>query len=145
MLWHKFKGNTVHYHWVHIRKISPELAIAAVASEDQRFPEHWGIDFKAISNAIEENQYRSQPRGASTISQQVTKNLFLWSGKSMVRKGMEAALTVAIELCWSKRRILEVYLNIAQFGPNSFGADAASRQTGRVPGSCLTSTSGSIG
>lgn len=137
MVWHKLKGNPVHFHWVPMGKISPELAIAAVASEDQRFPEHWGIDFKAISDAIEENNRRPQPRGASTISQQVTKNLFLWSGKSMVRKGIEAALTVVIELCWSKRRILEVYLNISQFGPDTFGADAASRQIFGIPPSQL--------
>jgi monofunctional biosynthetic peptidoglycan transglycosylase len=138
MLLHKLNGNPVHYDWVPMGKISPQLAIAAVASEDQRFTKHWGIDLKAISEAIEDNRQRSQPRGASTISQQVAKNLFLWSGKSMMRKGLEAALTVAIELCWSKRRILEVYLNIAQFGPNIFGADAASRKIFGIPPSQLT-------
>jgi len=137
MLQHSLKGNPVRYHWVPMNAISPELAIAAVASEDQQFPEHWGFDFEAIADAIKDNQSRSRPRGASTITQQVAKNLFLWSGRSWVRKGMEAALTVAIELCWSKQRILEVYLNIAQFGPNTFGAGAASRQIFGRPASQL--------
>ena len=128
MLWHKLKGHPVEYHWVPLKNMSTAMPIAVVASEDQRFIDHWGFDFDAIAHAMNENHRRSRPRGASTISQQVAKNLFLWSGGSWVRKGLEAGVTVAIELCWPKRRILEVYLNIAQFGPNTFGADAASRR-----------------
>lgn len=127
MLWHRFEGRPVKYHWVPMEKISPELPIAVVASEDQRFLDHWGFDFEAIQKAIEDNRDRERPRGASTLSQQVAKNLFLWSGGGWLRKGLEACLTVAIELCWPKRRILEVYLNIAQFGPDSFGVGAAGR------------------
>ncbi len=137
MLGHKLRGNPVAYRWVPLKKISPALAVSVVASEDQRFPDHWGFDFQAISDALEENRRRSTPRGASTISQQVTKNLFLWSGRSWVRKGIEAGLTVAIEMLWSKRRILEVYLNIAQFGPDIFGADAAGRRFFGLPPSRL--------
>jgi monofunctional biosynthetic peptidoglycan transglycosylase len=128
MLIQKINGNSVEYRWTPLKKISAELPIAVVASEDQRFPDHWGFDFQAIADAMQENHRRSLPRGASTISQQVAKNLFLWPGRSWLRKGLEAALTVAIEVCWPKRRILEVYLNIAQFGPHTFGADAASRR-----------------
>ncbi|RJQ80917.1 MAG: monofunctional biosynthetic peptidoglycan transglycosylase [Desulfobacteraceae bacterium] len=128
MLTQHLNGQKPAYQWVPWSKISPAVPIALVAAEDQRFPDHWGFDVKAIGDALKANHRRSSPRGASTISQQVAKNLFLWSDKSWVRKGLEAALTLAIELCWSKRRILEVYLNIAQFGPNTFGVSAASRR-----------------
>ena len=115
------------YQWVPWDRMSPHLAIAAVAAEDQKFPHHWGFDFDAISKAVDENKRRARPRGASTITQQVAKNLFLWSGKSYLRKGLEAYFTVLIELVWPKRRILEVYLNIAQFGHGIYGVEAASR------------------
>ncbi len=128
MLRHLLSGETVEYHWVDWSHISKRLPIAVVASEDQRFPLHWGFDFKAINDAMRENRWRTRPRGASTITQQVAKNLFLWPGRSFVRKGMEAGLTLTIELCWPKKRILEVYLNIAQFGPDTFGVAAASRR-----------------
>lgn len=127
----------IRYRWVPGRHISPYLPIAVVAAEDQQFPQHWGFDFRAISSALEENKRRRRPRGASTITQQVAKNLFLWSGRSYFRKGLEAYFTVIIELLWPKRRILEVYLNIAQFGPNVFGVEAASRFYFQKPASQL--------
>lgn len=120
-------GYTLYYQWVPWTSISPSAALAAVAAEDQRFLLHRGFDFKAISLAMDENRRRRVPRGASTISQQVAKNLFLWSGRSYLRKGLEAYFTVLIETLWTKRRILEVYLNIAEFGDGVFGVEAASR------------------
>ncbi len=115
---------TVHYRWRSWEEFSPHLAIAVVAAEDQKFPAHHGFDFGSISKAIRDRI--SRPRGASTISQQVAKNLFLWRERSLVRKGLEAYLTLLIEGLWPKRRILEVYLNVAEFGPGIFGAGAAS-------------------
>jgi monofunctional biosynthetic peptidoglycan transglycosylase len=106
--------------------ISPHLAIAVVAAEDQRFPEHHGFDVDSILDALIDHLRGRRTRGASTISQQVAKNLFLWPERSFVRKALEAWLTVWIELLWSKQRILEVYLNVAEFGPGVFGAAAAS-------------------
>jgi monofunctional biosynthetic peptidoglycan transglycosylase len=116
------------HRWVAWPQISPHVAVAVVAAEDQKFPRHHGFDFASISSALsgeEERRLRSL-RGASTISQQVAKNLFLWPGRSLVRKALEAALTLWIEGLWPKRRILEVYLNIAEFGPGIFGIGAAS-------------------
>ena len=118
---------TVHYQWVRWDDISPHLPIAAIAAEDQKFPGHFGFDFDSIADAMEEKRRGGRLRGASTISQQVAKNLFLWPGQNLVRKGLEAYFTVAIELMWPKRRILEVYLNVAEFGPGVFGVLAASR------------------
>jgi monofunctional biosynthetic peptidoglycan transglycosylase len=114
--------------WMDLNRISPNLALAVVASEDQKFPEHWGFDVEAIEKAYALNQHSHRVRGASTISQQVAKNLFLWSGRSYFRKGLEAWFTVLIESCWPKRRILEVYLNIAEFGPGTYGAEAAAQR-----------------
>jgi monofunctional glycosyltransferase len=116
----------LHYHWLPLRRISPELAIAVVAAEDQKFPTHWGFDWASIGDALAEGEAR--PRGASTISQQVAKNLFLWPGRSLVRKGLEAWFTVLLEGLWPKRRILEVYLNVAEFGPGVYGVGAASER-----------------
>jgi len=118
--------NPVHYRWVSWDRISPHLAIAVVAAEDQKFPVHHGFDFESIAQALDERKGRR--RGASTISQQVAKNLFLWPGRSYVRKGLEAYFTVLIETLWSKRRILEIYLNVAEFGPETFGVGAASQR-----------------
>ena len=117
----------VRYQWVRWSEISSHLPIAAVASEDQKFPGHFGFDLDAIADAVEQNRQGGRIRGASTISQQVAKNLYLWPGQNLVRKGIEAYFTLAIELLWPKRRILEVYLNVAEFGPGVFGASAASR------------------
>jgi monofunctional glycosyltransferase len=118
----------VEQRWVAWNAISPHAGLAVIASEDQRFAEHWGFDLDSIQDAIEEGQSGGRMRGASTISQQVAKNLFLWPGRSWLRKGLEAYFTVLIELIWPKQRILEVYLNIAQFGDRTFGVDAASRR-----------------
>ncbi len=97
-----------------------------IAAEDQKFPQHWGFDFQQIMSAVRENKQRAHVRGASTITQQVAKNMFLWPGRSHLRKGLEAYFTVLLELLWSKQRILEVYLNIAEFAPGVFGASVAS-------------------
>jgi monofunctional biosynthetic peptidoglycan transglycosylase len=113
------------YQWVPLEGISPQAAIAVIASEDQNFPFHAGFDFKSIREAVRAHEHGARLRGASTISQQVAKNLFLWSGRSFVRKGLEAGMTVLIEALWPKERILEVYLNIAQFGRGIYGVEAA--------------------
>ena len=114
--------------WRSYDDISKEAALAVVASEDQAYPTHWGFDFDEIQDAIKENQYRKRPRGASTISQQVAKNVFLWNGRSYVRKVLEVYFTMLIELIWGKKRILEVYLNVAETGPLTFGVEAASER-----------------
>jgi len=127
------------YAWHDMDRIAPALPVALVAAEDQNFAHHHGFDFKAIEKArahnqrmVERAEKRGTPvkrlRGASTISQQTAKNLFLWSGRSWVRKGLEAWYTVLIEVLWPKRRILEVYANIAEFGDGTYGAQAASRR-----------------
>lgn len=116
----------VSHNWVPYRAISPELALAVIAAEDQRFPDHFGIDTIELTHAITSDA--DNPRGASTITQQVAKNLFLWSGRSYLRKSLEAGLALLIEALWPKKRILEVYLNMAQFGNGIYGADAASRR-----------------
>lgn len=123
--------------WVRYDAISPAMPIAVVASEDQRFPHHHGFDLDAIADALEERGRGERQRGASTISQQVAKNLFLWSKPSWVRKGLEAYFTVLIEATWPKRRILEVYLNIAEFGDGIYGVEAASQRYFRKPASAL--------
>jgi monofunctional glycosyltransferase len=114
----------IHHDWEPYENISKEVALAVVASEDQNFPNHWGFDFDQIYNAMTEERKRA--RGASTISQQVAKNVFLWHGRSFIRKGLEAYFTVLIEVLWSKERILEVYLNVAEMGKMTFGVEAAS-------------------
>ena len=114
--------------WVALPRISPNLPLAVVASEDQKFPEHRGFDVEAIEKAYAMNRHSHRVHGASTISQQVAKNLFLWSGRSYFRKGLEAYFTVLIETCWPKRRILEIYLNIAEFGNGTYGAEAAAQR-----------------
>ena len=119
---------SLHYSWTPWDRVSKQLPIALVAAEDQKFPYHHGFDLDAIHDAIEDAESGDRLRGASTISQQVAKNLFLWNGRSFVRKGLEAYFTVLIEAMWPKRRILEVYLNIAEFGDGIYGAGAASER-----------------
>jgi monofunctional glycosyltransferase len=126
------------HNWVDLNRISPNLPLAVVASEDQKFPEHWGFDVEAIEKAYALNQHNHKVRGASTISQQVAKNLFLWSGRSYFRKGLEAYFTVLIESLWPKRRILEIYLNIAEFGYGTYGAEAAAQRFFHKPATRLT-------
>jgi monofunctional biosynthetic peptidoglycan transglycosylase len=126
------------YRWVHLEQVSPHAAIAVIAAEDQRFPFHAGFDFKSIREAIRHNARSERVRGASTISQQVAKNLFLWRGRSYLRKGLEVWFTVLIEALWPKERILEVYLNIAEFGRGIYGVEAATQRYYRKPASRLT-------
>lgn len=118
----------IDYRWVNWKKISPQMPLAAVAAEDQKFPDHFGFDFEAMADAFEDMEDGGRVRGASTISQQVAKNLFLWKGQSFFRKGIEAGFTVLIETLWPKRRILEVYLNIAEFGDGVYGVEAAAQR-----------------
>ena len=133
-----------HHRWVDLNQISPNLALAVVASEDQKFPEHWGFDVEAIEKAYEMNQHSHRVHGASTISQQVAKNLFLWSGRSYFRKGLEAYFTLLIEACWPKRRILEIYLNIAEFGYGVYGAEAAAQRFFHIPAAKLTRSDSAV-
>lgn len=114
------------YQWVTWSSIAPSMRLAVVAAEDQKFPTHNGFDTESIRDALYEYMDGGDLRGASTISQQVAKNLFLWPAQSWLRKGLEAWFTILIELCWPKQRILEIYLNIAQFGPGVYGVEAAS-------------------
>ena len=120
------KSMTLHHHWVPMEQISPSLPIAVMASEDARFSEHHGFDYKAIEHAAMRNMKHpeKQKLGASTISQQTAKNVFLWPGRSWVRKGFEVYFTLLIELMWSKERIMEVYLNSIEMGDGIYGADA---------------------
>ena len=130
--------------WVPWTDIPASVPLAVVAAEDQRFPVHRGFDLVEIRHAIAERGTTGRMRGASTISQQVAKNLFLWPGRAWVRKGLEAYFTVLIELSWPKRRILEVYLNIAQFGDTTFGVGAASWRFFFKPPAALTPTEAAL-
>ncbi|NVK42478.1 MAG: monofunctional biosynthetic peptidoglycan transglycosylase [Oceanospirillaceae bacterium] len=121
------------HEWVARDQISPSMQLAVIAAEDQRFAEHNGFDFTAIQRALEHNLDGGRVRGASTLTQQTAKNLFLWSGRSWVRKGLEAWFALLLELLWDKGRILEVYLNIVEFGPGIYGVEAAGRHYYGVP------------
>ena len=132
------KGFRLDYRWRDWGRISSTLPISLVAAEDQKFPDHNGFDFQAIDKALASNKRGRKVRGASTISQQVAKNLFLWSGRSYLRKGLEAWYTVLVETLWPKRRILEVYANIAEFGDGVYGAEAAAQRFFGKPASALT-------
>jgi monofunctional glycosyltransferase len=134
MLSARFSGvEKIRYTWVDIDEISPHAQMAVIAAEDQLFPFHPGFDLEAIREAAERNARSKRTRGASTISQQVAKNLFLWPERSLVRKGLEAWFTVLIEFMWPKERTLEVYLNIAEFGRGIYGVEAAARRYYRKP------------
>jgi monofunctional glycosyltransferase len=132
------KGYEFHHDWRDWEQISRYAALAVVAAEDQRFLQHDGFDFKQIDKALADRERGRRMRGASTISQQVAKNLFLWPGQSWFRKGLEAGITVLIELAWPKQRILEVYLNVAEFGRGTWGVQAASRRYFRKDAAGLT-------
>ena len=128
-----------HSDWVGMDEISPWMGLAVIAAEDQKFPDHWGIDVPAIEKALAHNERNeNRIRGASTLSQQTAKNLFLWDGRSWLPKGLEVGLTVGIETVWSKKRILTVYLNIAEFGDGIFGVEAAAQRYFHKPASRLT-------
>ncbi|WP_026611841.1 monofunctional biosynthetic peptidoglycan transglycosylase [Methylocaldum szegediense] len=130
-------GFQLRYRWVPWQDISPYAKIAVIAAEDQLFDRHYGFDLNAIIQAWKHNQQGNRIRGASTISQQVAKNLFLYPGRSYFRKALEAYFTALIELMWTKRRILEVYLNVAQFGEGIYGVSAASEAFFAKPASKL--------
>lgn len=126
------------YDWRDREEISPNLPLALIAAEDQRFLEHNGFDFEAIEKARANNAKGRRIKGASTISQQLAKNLFLWKGRSYVRKGLEAWYTVLIEALWPKRRIIEVYANVVEYGDGVYGAQAAARVFFRKDAARLT-------
>lgn len=131
------EGAPQEYQWVPIEQVSPHMALAVVASEDQKFPTHNGFDVAAIKSAVSDKAKGGRLRGASTITQQVARNLFLWQGRSFLRKGLEAWMTVLLELFWPKQRILEVYLNIAEMGKRTFGVQAASLRYFAKPANAL--------
>ncbi|WP_226780102.1 monofunctional biosynthetic peptidoglycan transglycosylase [Oceaniglobus trochenteri] len=132
----KARLGAVDFQWVSLKDVAPAMARSAVAAEDANFCTHWGFDMAAIRQALEQGG----ARGASTISQQVVKNVFLWQGRSWTRKALEAAITPVMETIWTKRRILEVYLNIAEFDEGVFGVDAAAHHYFRVAPGKLTTT-----
>ena len=127
MLQQAAKGQGLDYRWRGLNDISPHLVNAAIAAEDARFCSHHGFDMEAIEKALDHNAEGGRIRGGSTISQQTAKNVFLWPSRDWVRKGLEAGYTVMIEAVWSKRRIMEVYLNVVEWAPGVYGAQAASR------------------
>jgi len=131
-------GDGLKRDYISIDEISTQVPLAVIAAEDQLFPDHNGFDVKSIQKAMVSNQKKKKVRGASTISQQVAKNVFLWQGRSWVRKGLEAYFTFMIETVWGKRRILEVYLNVAEMGKGIFGIEAASRSYFRKPAKSVT-------
>jgi monofunctional biosynthetic peptidoglycan transglycosylase len=138
-------GYVSHSDWVPMSEISSPMALAVMAAEDQKFPEHWGFDVDAIQSVLSKSdQENARIRGASTLSQQTAKNLFLWDGRSWVRKGLEAGLTVGIETVWSKRRILTVYLNIVEFGDGVFGVEEAAQHFFHKPASKLTASQAAL-
>lgn len=136
-----FSGNwsyVAHSDWVGMDEISPWMALAVIASEDQKFPTHWGFDVAAIQSVLDSEGEKAGMRGASTLSQQTAKNVFLWDGRSWIRKGLEAGLTVGIETVWTKHRILTVYLNVAEMGKGVFGVEEASQRYFHKPASRLS-------
>lgn len=121
------KPMTLKHDWVSLEEISPKLQLAVVCSEDQNYLKHYGFDFKAIEKAMKSNEEGKKIRGGSTISQQTAKNVFLWPGRSYIRKGFEVYFTLLIELMWSKERIMEVYLNSIEMGNGIYGAESAAQ------------------
>ncbi len=132
-------GNGLKRDYVDWQDISPNIKLAFIAAEDQKFPDHYGFDWQSISKAMDHNKRKPDKiRGASTISQQVAKNVFLWQGRSWIRKGLESYFTLMIELVWGKKRILETYLNVAETGQGIFGVEAAAQQYFKKPAKNLT-------
>ncbi|MGH8181548.1 MAG: monofunctional biosynthetic peptidoglycan transglycosylase [Steroidobacteraceae bacterium] len=132
------------YRWVSLERISSQAAMAVIASEDQTFPINYGFDLKSIRSSVRAAERGRRLRGASTISQQVAKNLFLWPGRSMARKAVEAYFTVLLEVLWPKERILEVYLNVAEFGRGIYGVEAAARHFYHEPAARLTASQAAL-
>ncbi|GHM99362.1 monofunctional biosynthetic peptidoglycan transglycosylase [Cytophagales bacterium WSM2-2] len=127
--------------YINLDEMSPNIRLAVIASEDQLFPDHNGFDVQAIKDVLKQkNKLKKRTRGASTISQQVAKNVFLWQGRSWFRKGLEVYFTFMIELIWGKRRILEMYLNVSEMGKGVFGIEAASHYYYKKPAKKLTRT-----
>jgi monofunctional biosynthetic peptidoglycan transglycosylase len=126
--WRTGQKYSSRFEWVDFNRIAPPMASAVIASEDQNFLHHHGFDWGAIQRAIDEDENGRTFRGASTLTQQTAKNLFLWPGRTWIRKALEAYFTVLLETCWGKRRILETYLNIAEFGDGVYGVEAASQR-----------------
>jgi monofunctional biosynthetic peptidoglycan transglycosylase len=137
MLAQRLGGTPIHQRWVALERVSPFLTQAVIVSEDGRFCQHGGVDWGELADAIESSR-DGIARGGSTITMQVVKNLFLWSSRSYLRKVLEIPLAYAVELVWSKRRILEIYLNVAEWGPGIFGAETAALYHFRKPASLLT-------
>src|SRR5882724_2602170 len=133
-----FSGDGLKRNYVSMKNISPYAKLAVIASEDQLFPDHDGFDFKSIEKAMKHNQKSKSLHGASTISQQVAKNVFLWQGRSWIRKAFETYFTFMIELLWSKKRILEIYLNVSEMGKGVYGIDAAAKFYFNKPAKNLT-------
>ncbi len=143
MIGQRLEQGSIRRSWRDLDEIARSLPNAVIAAEDQKFMYHFGFDLGAIEKALDQNERRrgrKRVKGASTISQQVAKNVFLWQGRTYVRKGLEAWFTLLIEICWTKERILEVYLNVAEFGSGVFGAEAAAQ---RCFGKGVTRLSGS--
>lgn len=138
MLWRALSGVGMDYRWVALKRIAPVLPVTVITREDSRFCTHRGVDWLAVGDAFEEAEDGEGPRGASTIPMQVAKNLFLWPQRSYVRKFLEIPLAYWIDLVWSKRRIIEVYLNLAEWGPGVYGAEAAARSHFGKPASALS-------
>lgn len=134
----EYPEEKIQHDWVPMEQISNNLKLAVIASEDQLFPRHNGFDVEAIEKAIENNKKGKRIRGASTISQQTAKNVFLWPGRNWLRKGLEVYFTFLIETFWSKERILEVYLNSIEMGKGIYGAEAASQAWFNKPANHLT-------
>lgn len=132
------EGDGLKRTYVDMKDISPNAKLAVISTEDQLFPDHDGFDFKNIEKAMKHNQKSKSLHGASTISQQVAKNVFLWQGRNWVRKGLEVYFTFMIELVWGKKRILEMYLNVAEMGKGIYGIEAASRTYYHVSAKNLT-------
>ena len=134
-----FSGDGLKRDMVSVDDVSPNARLAVIASEDQLFPDHNGFDFKSIEKALAYNAKKpGRVRGASTISQQVAKNVFLWQGRSWIRKGLEVYFTFMIELIWGKQRIIDVYLNVAEMGEGIYGIEAASRSYFKKPATKLS-------
>ena len=142
--WRDDRNYHLRQQWLDWRRISPQVPLAMLAAEDQRFAEHHGFDFVSIKDAVVDHIDGQKLRGASTISQQVAKNLFLWSSPSFIRKGFEVYFTLLIELCWSKQRILEVYVNVAELGRGIFGVATASTIYFHKPAGALTAADAAL-
>jgi monofunctional biosynthetic peptidoglycan transglycosylase len=142
--WNSPQKYSPQYEWVSFSRIAPPMASAVIASEDQNFLHHYGFDFGAIERAIDHDENSNRLRGASTLTQQTAKNLFLWPGRTLVRKALEAYFTVLLETCWDKRRILETYLNIVEFGDGVYGVEAAAHRYFHKPAARLTSEDAAI-